>query len=210
MNRTLLSTLSAALLALCLGSGCEVDPADFPSQAELYGDVPDYREFDDHDEDYPGFVLRTPRGTIFTAKVEDGGILGLGIDLGRYRDPDDRAIRGVVFTQRVDLKVTDDRVSGVVSGTLPVDVTATREAGALRVRGRVRGRAVDYHLNKDRLAGTFGRCSYDLAGSGEHHYQGQLDCDGHSRRVRVRLPPELTRWSDPELGTALALLLGGP
>jgi len=211
MNKAWLSTLSTALVALSLGSGCELEqPADFPSQAELYGDVPDYRTFDGRDEDYPGVVLRSTRRTILAARVDDAGILGIGINIGRYQDAGDRSLRGHVFGQRVDLQVAEGRVSGFVSGTLAVDVSSTREQGTLHVRGLVRGRAAEYRLDEQRLSGTLGRCRYDLARSGDQHYQGEVHCDGQSHHVvRLKLPPELDRWTDPEVGAALGLLLGG-
>jgi hypothetical protein len=208
MDKTILSSM--AMVALWLAAGCSYDPATFPGQDELYGaPPPDGRTFDDQDDDYPGFVLRTPRETVITARVDDGGILGFDVNLGRYQDPDDRSIRGNAFQQWLDLKVTNDRVTGVVMGTLPVDVVSAREGGALRVRGLMRGYPMDYRLDEQRLAGSLGRCSYDLARAGDHHYQGKLDCNGEQRVVRLKLPPELTRWSDPEIGAALGLLLGG-
>ncbi|MCC6556150.1 MAG: hypothetical protein IT372_24585 [Polyangiaceae bacterium] len=218
MHKSCLLALSTGAIAIALGSGCVGEiPADFPSQAELYGDAPDYTKFDSRNDDYPGFVLRTTRETVFTARVDDGGIVGFGedvgewVNLGRYQDPDDRSIRGVMWGQRVDVQVAPagDRAYGVVSGVLPVDVTASREAGALLVRGRIRGHEAAYRLDDKRLAGSLGRCSYDLARAGSHHYEGHVDCDGNPRLVRVRIPPELRRWTDAEAGAALGLLLGG-
>jgi hypothetical protein len=207
-------TLITATLALSVVSGCMVDSgADFPSQEELY-DSPSPLFKPEH-RAYNGFILAAPRGEAIAAQITDSSIVGfdmhLGryVNLGRYLDPEDRSIRGVAFGQRVDLKVEGERVHGVLDGTIPLDVTATREDGSLHVRGLVRGFPADFRLDDDRLAGTFGRCSYALDAMPGQVYQGALHCKGFDRLVLVKVPPELTRWTDAEMGAALGLLLGG-
>jgi hypothetical protein len=206
-------TLLTAALALCAAPGCMVEAADFPSQEELY-DTPAPLFKPEH-RAYQGFVLAAPRGEAIAAQVTDSSILGsdmrLGryVNLGRYLDADDRSIRGVAFGQWVDLKVEGDRVHGVLDGTIPLDITAAREDGALHVRGLVRGFPADFRFDEERLAGAFGRCSYELAAMGGHVYQGALHCKGFDHLVLVKVPPELSRWTDAETGAALGLLLGG-
>jgi hypothetical protein len=190
-----------AFMAASLGfsAGCALDPPDFPSQEELYGPF-----------EYPGFYVSMSQRTLYTAQIHDSGILGPDVNLGRYNDPDDRAMRGFVFEQHVQLKTQDARAYGVVNGTLPVDLVSHREDGAVRIQGLIRGYPADFRFDKERISGTVGRCRYELAApSGTHRYDGTLACIGHVSPVRVNVPAELFRWSDVEQGAALSLLLGG-
>ncbi|EYF08636.1 hypothetical protein [Chondromyces apiculatus] len=202
----------AALLVACT-AGCTYEVADYPSQAILY-DQPE-PEISANHRNYDGFVLAIPGGGAFTAQVNDGGILGrdqvLGnqVNVGRYTDGDDRALRGEAFGQWLDLKVEKGRVHGILDGMIPLDVRATREDGALRIRGVVRGYQADFRVADDRLVGTLGRCSYDLTSHGSPSYEGLASCPGGRQKVMVKIPGELSRWSDAEQGAALGLLLGG-
>jgi hypothetical protein len=202
-----------AVATLALGTGCMYEVADFPSQEELY-DRAEPRFADEH-RSYPGFVLATPRGEAFVARISDKGILGHDmhlwrrINVGRYMDADDRAIRGEAFGQWLDLKVNGDRVHGVFDGTSPLDLTATREGQTLRVRGLVRGTPSDFRVDEKQLAGVIGRCGYNLRGVGGHIFEGVVNCRGMDSLIMVKIPAELTRWTDAELGAALGMLLGG-
>jgi len=211
MRTTIILT---AMATLALGAGCTTyEVADYPSQEELY----DRQEprFDPEHRSYPGFVLATPRGEAFVAQVSDKGILGHDmrmwrrVNVGRYLDADDRALRGHAFGQWLDLKVEGARVHGVFNGTSPLDITARREGETLHVRGVVRGYPADFRFDEGQLKGVLGRCGYDLSGVGGSAYEGLVHCPGIDQLVMIKVPVELTRWSDAELGAALGMLLGG-
>ncbi|AKT43153.1 hypothetical protein [Chondromyces crocatus] len=201
------------VMTTVLGLGCDFEVADYPSQAELYDKpTPEYKV--EHRQ-YEGFVLATPSGDSFMAKVGDEGIIGydmfLGrkVNVGRYRDGTDRALRGHAFGQWLDLKVEKGRVHGIFNGMSPLDITTTREGDALRVKGLVRGYDADFVVADKRMVGSFGRCTYDVAGEGGAIYEGVTSCLGRKQKVLIKLPKELSRWSDAEQGAALGLLLGG-
>lgn len=202
----------AAALTAALALGCTYEVPEYPSQAELYdGQQPRY---DPQHRAYPGFVLATPQGNAFVARVHQGGILGYDmhlnryVNVGRYLDGDDRALRGEAFGQWLDLKVEGGRVHGILDGMIPLDITAAKEGDALRVRGVVRGFQADFRVDDQRLAGDFGRCSYALERRGAI-YEGMADCWGQQQLVMVKVPGELAGWTAAEQGAAYGLLLGG-
>lgn len=189
------------LVVLGFAAGCMPADPNFPSQEELYGTEAD---------EYDGFFVRTHQGLLYSAQIDQGGILGMQVvNLGRYHDPDDHAIRGMAFDQRVDLKIEQGRVAGVIDGTLPVDITSEPEGSGLRFRGRMRGYPADFHVDDQKVAGTLGRCSYALTRGEEQKFKGTVRCGELDVPVTVNLPEELFSWKDAELGAALGLLLGG-
>src|SRR5689334_6170521 len=100
MRKTELSMFAAATLSLM---GCTVPP-DFPSQAELYDPKPDPRRF----------IVYSRGVEAMGALVDKDGVQGLDVNLGRYTDADDHAVRGKVWGHWVDVKVEGDRAQGVV------------------------------------------------------------------------------------------------
>jgi len=184
------------LLLAASSSGCTYEEADFPSQEELY----------DEQVSEGAFLLQAGRGS-FTVEVDGRGMLAPEVNVGRYTSPDDRAMRGTAFSRPVNLAIEGGRVSGLV-GTTPVQLTVTRESGALRARGLIRGRLSDFTLGEGRLNGQIGACGYDLAWTARAGYEGARSCGGLPENATVRIPAELTRWSDAEVAAALAILLG--
>src|SRR5262245_24511870 len=106
--------LSMVAVALSL-VGCAVPP-DFPSQAELYDQKPDPRRF----------ILYSRGVETMGAHVDKQGVQGPDVNLGRYTDADDHAVRGKAWGLWVDVKVDGDRAQGLVGG-LPVDVAVSRD-----------------------------------------------------------------------------------
>jgi hypothetical protein len=189
---TMIASAAMALSAV----GCTV-PADFPSQAELYDEKPDPRRF----------ILYSHGAEVMGAQVDGGGVLGLGVNLGRYTDADDHAVRGKVWGLLVDVKVEGDRAEGLVGG-LPVDVAVSRdEVGRVRVQGLVYGRPVNYRLGTDTVAGKLGRCAYALS-RGRGTYLGAKSCGASwNEPLEMQMPPAFAQWSDAERAVAVSLLL---
>jgi hypothetical protein len=177
-----------------VGAGCmEDEPApNFPDEPE---------------EALEDMALHAEHGTTVTARVEGSDITGPDVKLGRYREPEGGAMRGVAFGKPVSLTVDPGRVTGIV-GMTPLDVAVAREGRTLRLTGLVRGVLSDFRIDPLAARGNLGRCAYELVRDGTG-YAGRRSCGAGTERVRLRVPDALASWQDSERAAALAVVFGG-
>ncbi|MDI3282198.1 hypothetical protein [Polyangium sp. 15x6] len=185
-----------SLFALVVPLGCAAPP-NFPSQEELY----------DEPRDFNRFAVFSQGREVIGGQVDPGGVLGLDVNLGRYTDPDDHALRGKVYGRLVDMRVEGDRVSGFAS-SLPFELTVTREPRVTTARGLVYGRNVEVAMSDERAHVVLDRCELDLGRRGQV-YVGKKRCDGRwqPEEVELQVGHGFASWSDAERLSALSLML---
>lgn len=185
-----------SLFALVIPLGCAAPP-NFPSQEELY----------DEPRDYNRFAVFSHGREVIGGQVNPGGVLGLDVNLGRYTDPDDHALRGHVYGRLVNMHVEGDRVRGLAS-SLPFELTIARDERVVTARGLVYGRDVEVAMSDERAHVVLGRCELDLGRRGPV-YVGKRRCDGRwePEEVELQVGRGLASWSDAERLSALSLML---
>ncbi|MDI1432524.1 MULTISPECIES: hypothetical protein [Polyangium] len=189
-------TWMLSLFALVVPLGCAV-PSNFPSQEELY----------DEPRDYNRFAVFSHGREVIGGQVNAGGVLGLDVNLGRYTDADDHALRGRVYGRLVDMRIEGDRVRGLAS-SLPFELAIAREERVVTARGLVYGRNVEVALSDERARVVLGPCELDLGRRGPV-YVGRKRCDGRwqPEEVELQVGRGLSTWSDAERLSALSLML---
>ncbi len=191
--RTVIFSLFALVVPLM---GCAV-PANFPSQEELY----------DEPRDYNRFAVFSYGREVIGGQVNAGGVLGLDVNLGRYTDPDDHALRGHIYGRFVNMNVEGDRVRGSAS-SLPFELAVERTERVVKARGLVYGRNVEVAMSDERAHVVIGRCEMNLGRRGEV-YVGRKKCDGRLQpdEVELQVGRGFASWSDAERLSALSLML---
>ena len=123
------------------------------------------------------FVHRGGGSSQFDALVSGNDITGPTVNLTRYVEGTDRAIRGQVFGLTVDVAVNGNKANGLV-GSTPLDITATRVEEKLHVEGVIRGAPSDFDFSPEVLDGKIGNCTYHLKQTGKPSYMGSRGCGG--------------------------------
>jgi hypothetical protein len=184
------------VFSLVLHLGCGASPGPAPRE-DLY----------DEPRDFNRFAMYSRGSEVVGARVDRGGVLGLDVNLGRYTEPDDHALRGFVYGQFVNARVEGNRVEGIVA-SLPLKVAVVPVDDAVRGQGFVYGRRVDLLVGPRLVGGKVGRCRFNLVRRGPV-YAGRRSC-GHrdnDEDVELTVPRGLRAWSASERVTALMLLL---
>jgi hypothetical protein len=151
------------------------------------------------------FVLRIPGGRNVDLLVGDRSITGPSFSLTRYQDSSDHAIRGDAFSFKVNLDVTAEGARGLF-GAGPFDVKVAMVGDEIQVNGSVSGKTSMFAINPRTLLGNVGRCNYQMARRGLE-YVGTRGCGSGASISSVVFPASFGKWSLPELGSALAILL---
>lgn len=154
------------------------------------------------------FVHRGGGSSQFDALVSGNDITGPTVNLTRYVEGTDRAIRGQVFGLTVDVAVNGNKANGLV-GSTPLDITASRMDEKLHVEGVIRGAPSDFDFSPEVLDGKIGNCTYHLKQTGKPSYMGSRGCGGGAT-VEVEVPAALRAWNDAESGVAIGLMLSSP
>lgn len=152
------------------------------------------------------FVIRAPGGNEVDVLVGDRSITGPGFTLTRYNDASDHAMRGDAFKQKVNVDVTADGAQGICGGG-PFDVKVALVGDELQVHGSVSGKPAMFAINPRALKGNVGRCSFEMVRQGLE-YVGARGCGRGRSSASLVFPASFGQWSLPELGSALAILLG--
>lgn len=121
---------------------------------------------------------------------------------------DDDAVRGQAFGRPVNLQVEDDTIRGSY-GQGPVDLKVTEEGDMLEAGGTFGGQLSNFRVSPDQIAGTVGRCSYELVTKSKSRdlYTGWRTCGGKlDNAVTLSIPPALAD-EDEQLVTALSIVL---
>lgn len=188
--------LLLSLVALVLPIGCAVPP-NFPSQEELY----------DEPRDFDRFAFYSYGHEVIGGHVDGGGVLGLDVNIGRYQDPDDHALRGHIYGMLVNASIEGDRVVGLVGG-LPFRMDVSRGESGVAGRGLVYGRDVELVMTDAAARAKIGRCELDLSRRGEV-YVGRRSCFGRMQpdEVELQVGRGFKTWNDPERIAALSLMM---
>jgi hypothetical protein len=117
-------------------------------------------------------------------------------------------LRGSAFNQPLDLKVSGDRIAGLVAGR-QVNLRVGQSREGLRLQGTYGGRLSDLTIGPNKIDGYLGRCGYTLQPQG-NVYRGTRQCGADiNPGVSVQIPAQLAQASPMRLAAALAVLLGG-
>jgi hypothetical protein len=154
------------------------------------------------------FVLRAPGASVVEVLIEDGNITGPEVSVTRYSTPTDHSLRGTAFGSPVDVAIVDKKATGLL-GTGPLDLSTERREGKIHISGLIGGATSDFEINMKLLKGKIGQCIYDLNWNGKA-YEGTRACANSAEPVNVSVPTTLGKWSDPELGACLGLLMSRP
>jgi hypothetical protein len=116
-------------------------------------------------------------------------------------------IRGTGVGQSViDVKLSGTHAAGSVSNQ-PLTVDLQPEGnGVTHVTGLFAGAISDFRISPTIFQGKLGICSYEFAWSGVR-YEGKVSC-GSIQQGSLELPVAMASWTDLEVATLLAILLG--
>jgi hypothetical protein len=199
MNKLLLSFAAFSLLAGC-EAGAPPAGSKTAAGAAPAGAAP---------ADAGGhFILRAPGAHVVEVLIDNGNITGPNVQVSRYRTPDDHSLRGTAFGSPVDVAITDRKATGIY-GTGPLEITTEHRDGKVHFSGLVAGGMTDFEVNMKILKGRIGQCVYNLAWNGKA-YEGTRGCGSNAEPVTVYVPTTLSKWTEPELGACLGVLMGQP
>ncbi|HZJ52683.1 MAG TPA: hypothetical protein VFD38_00975 [Myxococcaceae bacterium] len=143
-----------------------------------------------------------------TALISKDGAQGPSVDVGRYDDGN--TLRGTLRGRPFQLSI--DQAAGKATGQGgegPVTLNAVEEGDQLKCTGLVTGRPSNITASMERINGTIGLCSYDLARSGEA-YVGSRSCAGGISPVTVKFPTNILEWKPINICALMALLMSTP
>src|SRR5215471_1092356 len=142
-----------------------------------------------------------------TAVISKDGAQGPNVDVGRFDNGS--AIRGTLNGRPFQLSV--DQTAGTATGQAgqgPITLNVSEEGDRFTCTGLV-GRPSNISISRERITGTIGLCSYDLARSGES-YTGSRSCAGGISPVTVRFPATILEWKPINICVLMALLMSTP
>ncbi len=193
--------IGVAFLAGCLAGCAGAEPAGPAHPVPSQTDVSQLAAGDDS----TNFVLRIPGSRNVDVLVGDRSITGPNFTLTRYTDGSDHAMRGDAFKLMVNVDVTSEGAQGLFGGG-PFDVKVAMVGDELQVHGSVSGKPSMFAISPRGLNGNVGRCNYQMVRQGPE-YVGTRGCGSGATSSSVVFPASFGKWSLPELGSALAILL---
>jgi hypothetical protein len=149
------------------------------------------------------FTISLPGGTE-QARLEGTRLYGSDLEVSRLEG----GFRGMGRSGVIDLHTQGNKISGNVgSGSTELYVDEGPEG--LHIRGRFAERMSDLSVRPDRVAGSIGRCHYDLnrLGGQGPWYEGQRVCGGANAGIRLALPSALASLAPIDRGVLLAVFL---
>jgi len=154
--------------------------------------------------DFGQYFTMSMVGDTEQAKLEGPRLHGAGLEVSRF----DNAYRGTGRSGVIDLRIEGNKIAGTV-GTGSSELYVDDGPQGLRIRGRFAERMSDLTVQPDRLAGTIGRCQYDLRRPGGQgpYYEGQRACDGALSGVRLALPTALGSLAPIDRAALLSVFL---
>lgn len=208
----MMKSLALAAFALAL-SGCYASgeyPVDDPSSLEertpVEAQAPAPAEDSDEEARDPAALALRAGGTDITVvRVEEDGITGPNVSIGRYLEDDAPVLRGTMGDKVVELQIGRDRITGIV-GSARVDLSIAYDRTGLDVRGLLPGHLSRFRIDGDVLDGQIGWCSYNLKRNATG-FSGRRRCSGAPSFFAIEVPDTLAAWTDAETVAAFALLL---
>jgi len=142
-----------------------------------------------------------------SAVITKNGAQGPSVDIGRYDDG--ATLRGTLLGRPFQMSINEAAGTATGQGGQgPITLNAVEEGGQLKCTGLV-GRPSNITASRERITGTMGLCSYDLARSGET-YSGSRSCAGGISSVRVTFPANIVEWKPINVCALMALLMSTP
>jgi len=151
------------------------------------------------------FILRAPGTHVVEVLIDNGNITGPNIMVTRYQTATDHSLRGMAFGSTVDIAITDRKATGIF-GAGPLELSTEHRDGKVHISGLVSGAMTDFEVNMKVLKGRIGQCLYDLNWNGKA-YEGTRGCGSNAEPMTVYVPTTLSKWSEPELGACLGVLM---
>jgi hypothetical protein len=149
-------------------------------------------------------TISAPR-TGVTLRLTSSSLTGPNLQLGRSG----RQLRGRFRNQPIEVRWTDDRVSGQVGPGAPLNLQVQKTDQGLRVEGMFGGIRSHFTLGFGIFEGRVGRCDYHMVASGGP-YEGERTCErGVPERVTLSIPASLAQASPGELVAVLSAALLG-
>jgi hypothetical protein len=154
--------------------------------------------------DFGQYFTMSLQGSTEQAKLEGPRLHGADLEVSRL----DGGYRGVGRSGTIDLRTDGKKITGNV-GAGSTELYVDEGPDGLHIRGRFAERMSDLTVQPDRVAGTMGRCQYDLRRQGGQGpwYEGQRVCGGSGTGVRLALPSALASMSPIDRGALLAVFL---
>jgi hypothetical protein len=205
MNKLLLSLDALSLLAACEAGAPPAGSKAPEAGAAPAGAAPAGAAKAD---EAGHFILRAPGAHVVEVLIDNGNITGPNVQVSRFRTESDHSLRGTAFGSAVDVAITDRKATGIY-GTAPLEVSTEHRNGKVHISGLVAGGMTDFDVNMKVLKGRIGQCVYDLAWNGKA-YEGTRGCGSNAEPVTVYVPTTLSKWTEPELGACLGVLMGQP
>jgi hypothetical protein len=154
--------------------------------------------------DFDQYFTMSILGGTEQAKLEGSRLHGADLEVSHLAD----GYRGMGRSGAIDLRAEGNKISGKV-GAGSTELYVEDGPQGLHLRGRFAERMSNLSVQPDRLAGTMGRCQYDLhrpAGQGPW-YEGHRVCGGTAAGVRLALPRALGAMAAVDRGAWLAMFL---
>jgi hypothetical protein len=158
----------------------------------------------DQQPDFGQYFTMSVLGGTEQAKLEGPRLHGADLEVSRFEG----GYRGMGRSGVIDLRTEGKKITGNV-GAGSTELYVDDGPDGLHIRGRFAERMSDLAVQPDRLAGTMGRCHYDLRRPGGQGpwYEGQRVCGGANTGVRLALPSALAALSALDRGVLLAVFL---
>jgi hypothetical protein len=149
------------------------------------------------------FIVEAP-GRVQTVKVKGDSLTGPDVQASWSGTE----LRGSAFDRPLDLKVSGDRIEGLIGGK-QVNLRVGRSPEGLRLQGTYGGQLSDLTVGPRKIDGHLGRCGYTLQPQASV-YRGTRRCGlTIDPGVSVQIPAQLAQASPMRLAAELAVLLGG-
>jgi hypothetical protein len=154
--------------------------------------------------DFGQYFTMSMLGDTEQARLEGARLFGAGLEVSRFES----GYRGTGRSGVIDLHAEGNKLSGSV-GAGSTELYVDDGPGGLHIRGRFAERMSDLAVQPDRVAGTIGRCQYDLQRPGGQGpwYEGQRACAGSVAGVKLALPASLASLAAIDRAALLAVFL---
>jgi hypothetical protein len=155
--------------------------------------------------DFGQYFTMTLPGDTEQARLDGFRLRGADLEVSREAD----GYRGMGRSGAIDLHAAGKKIAGAV-GPGSTELFVDDSPGGLRIQGRFADKLSDLTVQPDKVAGTMGRCQYDLhrAGPQAPWYEGQRACGASLTSVKLALPAALARMEPVDRGVLLAIFLG--
>jgi hypothetical protein len=154
--------------------------------------------------DFGLYFTMSMLGNTEQARLDGTRLHGADLEVSRFEG----GFRGTGRSGAIDLHTDGNKVAGTVgAGSTELYVDSTPDG--IHIRGRFSEKMSDLIVEPDKVAGSMGRCQYDLSRPGGRGpwYEGQRACGSAVAGVKLALPAALSALSPTDRGALLAVFL---